>query len=655
MKNILTITLLLIATTTLLPSRMAAKSKKMPSSLEDSKSEPIIYTGDIQPTKDFFDGRLPHAVGVRHVQTFRANREHPSDPGEVGFTYNHQPYLVYWNNKFYLQFLQGLVEEHHPPTRIELITSEDGVNWTNPLIAFPEYSLPEIDDDVRHIKAGMKAVMHQRMGFYIAPNGKLLVSGFYSYCATPRTSPNAGNGLGRVIREVKEDGSFGPIYFIRYNRHAGWNEMNTNFPFYKESQDKAFLEACEALLADKLISLQWWEEDRAEDGFYKIDPSKVPGGDTFNKNVVTASGAGKAFNFYHRHDGVVVGVWKNQFASLSPDNGNTWTDIVKNTTLWTTGAKTWAQRTEDGRFAVVHNQSATHRNRYPMVAIVGDDGHIFPNMYCLRSEVSPVRYQGIHKNMGPQYFRGIIEGNGNPPGNEMWNVYSMNKEDIWITSTKTPITSSVDQEVDQDFESAKTIKDLHWWNLYVYKWAPVEIGKSNGNSYLVLKDEDPYEFAQAERIFPKAVTKEISFKFNIDKAALGYAMEIEVQSQRGERALRLRIDKEWLATDFKKIKSEPYPVSPNYWYNVTLNIDCNTQTYDITLNGKLHTAKIPFADKTDNVERIVFRTGPFRGYVPPFDEEFGASAQAGLDVESLPGAGEKVASCIYFIDNVKTK
>ena len=114
--------------------------------------------------------------------------------------------------------------------------------------------------------------MHQRMGFYIAPNGRLLTSGFYSYCATPRHSPNAGNGLGRVIREIKADGSLGPIYFIRYNRHAGFDESNTNYPFYQTSPDKGFIEACNALLADKLITLQWWEEDRAEDGFYVINP-----------------------------------------------------------------------------------------------------------------------------------------------------------------------------------------------------------------------------------------------------------------------------------------------------------------------------------------------------------------------------------------------
>ena len=51
--------------------------------------------------------------------------------------------------------------------------------------------------------------MHQRMAFYVAPNGKLLAFGHYG--------GNNGDGIGRVVREVKNDFNFGPIYFIRIN------------------------------------------------------------------------------------------------------------------------------------------------------------------------------------------------------------------------------------------------------------------------------------------------------------------------------------------------------------------------------------------------------------------------------------------------------
>ena len=56
------------------------------------------------------------------------------------------------------------------------------------------------------------------------------------------------------MREILEDGEFGPIFFIRYNRHSGWGPENTRYPFYKDSDDAGFVEACEDMLSDKLAS-----------------------------------------------------------------------------------------------------------------------------------------------------------------------------------------------------------------------------------------------------------------------------------------------------------------------------------------------------------------------------------------------------------------
>jgi hypothetical protein len=344
-----------------------------------------------------------------------------------------------------LQYLNNLKEEHNPPGTTLVLASKDGRYWTNPEIVFPIYILPEIRYKDFYVPEGMPAVMHQRMGFYVAPNGRLLTIGFYSYCPNPRVGPNLGQGLGRVVREIYQDGSFGPIYFIRYNRHAGWNEKNTKYPFYKSSKDKGFVEACEALLADKLVTLQWWEMDRAKDGFYAIDPGE--------EEI-------KALSYFHRPDGVVVRLWKKQLAALSPDEGKTWTPIATTPTILECSAKTWGQRTEDGRYALVYNHSATRRNRFPLIAITGEDGHEFDNMLVVHGEVPPMRYQGIHKNYGPQYIRGIVEGNGDPPGNEMWLTYSVNKEDIWVTSVRVPVTGKVTENVDENFNQLENAADL---------------------------------------------------------------------------------------------------------------------------------------------------------------------------------------------------
>lgn len=628
----------------------------MPPPIEECLTENIKYVGTINTDKRFYDGNLPHAVGTHHFQVFRANRSYPGEPGVVGWTYNHQPYLAYWNDRFYLQYLSGMIAEHTPPTRILISTSIDGINWSAPAVVFPEYLLPEINDDGEIIPAGTSAVHHQRMGWYAAPNGKLLTLGFVGYCATPRRSPNAGNGIGRIVREVKADGSFGPIYFIRYNRHAGWNENNTNYPFYKKSNDKAFVKACEQLLADKLITLQWWEEDRGKDGFYPMDPSQVPDGDTFSKKITTAAGAGKAFNFYRRPDGVIVGFWKNQYSSLSPDNGKTWTPIVKNPGLLTSGAKTWGQRTEDGRYVIVHNQSATMRNRFPMAALVGDDGYFFDRIFALRGEVPTRRYQGLHKNPGVQYFRGIMEGNGDPPGNELWMTYSVNKEDIWVTKTHVPIIGHVTDEVDENFEQIASLNDLALWNIYSPTWAPVSIEKEQvNNRYIQLKDEEPYDYALIKRIFPAAARKQIEFKFQAPALPLGFAPEIEVQNQSGARVLKLRIDQHWLSFDIEKVSLDPLKIDPKRWNQVRLDIDCEKGTYQVTFNGKTYPKEIPFAERAENVERIVFRTGPYRNHVPAQVVETGIGRQSGFDLDDQLGADVKAPLIILKIDDVKTK
>lgn len=635
-------------------SFFSAAAGPMPPSLEESAPEPLKYTGSLTPDKWFFDGKLPHAVGVHRYQAFRANRAHPSEPGPVGFTYNHQPYLSYWNGKFYLHYLAGLVAEHTPPTRTMLTTSLDGRTWSKPTVLFPEYDLPEIKDEGDVIPAGTKSVMHQRMGFFVSPNGKLLTFGFYGFSATPRRSPNAGNGLGRVVREVRKDGSMGPIYLIRYNRHAGFNETNTRFPFYQTSKDKGFLAACESVLTNNLIKLQWWEEDRAKDGFYPLDPTQAVEGAYFSSRITTSEGAGKAFNFFHRPDGVVVGLWKNQYSALSADEGATWTKITRNVSLLTCGAKTWGQRTDDGRYAIVHDQSATRRNRFPMVAIVGDDGHAFDRMFCLHGEIPPKRYQGIHKIPGPQYFRGIIEGNGNPPGDEMWNTYSMNKEDLWVSRTRVPITGSVATEVNDDFNQASTVSDLELWSIYSPKWAPVAIEQEGRNKFLALRDEEPSDYALAERVFPAAAEKEIRFRYKALHLPRGHALEIEVQDQKGNRPIRLRIDKDWFSFDHRLTARDPVRVDVGKWYDVTLKIDCRTGKYRFALNGSWLKDEISFGEKSENVERIVFRTGPYRGAVPA-DWVNGDFKTSGFETEDMSGADEKSPLCFYYVDDLTTK
>ena len=61
-------------------------------------------------------------------------------------------------------------------------------------MVFPVQSLPVVGD----------VLMHQRMGFHVAFNGRLLVLAFYSKQGDLN---NGTSGIGRVVREIYADGT----------------------------------------------------------------------------------------------------------------------------------------------------------------------------------------------------------------------------------------------------------------------------------------------------------------------------------------------------------------------------------------------------------------------------------------------------------------
>ncbi|MDQ7817964.1 MAG: hypothetical protein RDU14_13135 [Melioribacteraceae bacterium] len=637
MKQILTILLYLILFFTF--SVLLFPDEIFSQSVEQSVDQPVVYSGSIQPDNKFFDGKLRHAIGVHTYQAFRANRILAPEGGKIGWTYNHAPFVCYWNNKFYLQYLSNPKEEHVPPGRTLLMSSEDGLNWSKPVVIFPEYQLPEHTWEGYKISNGTYSVMHQRMGFYVSPNGKLLTIGFYSVCPNPRIGPNRGQGPGRVVREIKKDGSLGPIFFIRYQKQNGWNESNTKYPFYKRSKDQEFVAACDSLLNDKLITLQWWEMDRQDDGFFNLKPKHNT----------------KALSYYHRSDGAVVALWKWQYVALSYDNGKTWSEVSITPSILDCGSKTWGQKTEDDKYALVYNHTITRKNRFPLVAITGDDGYLFPEMYCLEGEVPPIRYQGLHKNIGYQYIRGIVEGNGNPPGSDMWLTFGMNKEDIWIARVKVPVSHIAQNHVNENFDRLKSVQDLIDWNIRILKWANVSISKdklNKKNNVLELTDEEPYDYAKAERVIPN--TEKLAIEFQVNQIKVGHSnLDFEIEDELGNRPLRLRFDPDWLSLDIGKNELDPIPFSNNKWYKIILEVDCVKQNYNLYLDDNLLKSNIPFNTRIESVNRIVFRTGPWRGDVRQSIID-GEPETLGLYFEDAPGADFKVPISIYHIDNVKT-
>jgi hypothetical protein len=458
------------------------------------------------------------------------------------------------------------------------------------------------------------------MGFYVSPDDRLLVLSFFG----KHPSPNDGDGIGRAVREVRADGTFGPIYFLRLNAKSAFPGFKPPYPLYTTAPDRGFVAACDALLANKLMTAQWWEEDQLDEtGFYRV--------------------RGKALSYVTRPDGSVLGIWKNRLVATTTDRGQTWTPTQFAGNMPNNGSKYWLQRTADGRYGLVLNP--TNRNRYPLALMTSNDSATFTDLFSVHGELPDQRFGGYLKNIGPQYVRGIVEGNGTPPdaAHAFWLTYSVNKEDIWVARVPTPVAASAAGPVNDDFESATLGTLPAGWNVYSPLWAPVRVAAATAgqpNRALEFRDEDPYDYARAIRVFPATHGVKVSFK--IFARQTNARFEIDLLDAAGARPVRLALGEDgriWACHEGQWMDAGPYKAGQWLTFELEIPRDPNADRCAVLIDGK---SPLPrpafFTDPVATVERLSFRTGAWR------DRGFGG--------RDLPGADTKTPLASFLVDDV---
>lgn len=583
----------------------------------------VRYTGATLSNVDYHHGQLSPVIGVHNIQTMRANR---SFEGPSSWTYNHQPMLAYWNNTFYLEYLCNPVGEHIAPGMTVLQSSKDGYHWSVPVVLFPQYKLTDgtVKEGKKDSAKNTFAVMHQRFGFYTSKSKKLYALGYYGIVLGQKDDPNDGNGIGRVIREIKADGTYGDIYFLRYNH--GFSEKNTSYPFYKSSKDAELIKACDEILATPLLMMQTVEEGDRNDPLIPLQKDF------------------KAFNYYHLPNGNVVGLWKYALTSISKDEGKTWQyGPLRAPGFVNANAKIWGQRTADQKYATVYNPSEF---RWPLALSVSDDGLNYKNLLLVNGEITSMRYGGAYKSYGPQYVRGIQEMDGTPPDGNMWVSYSMNKEDIWVSKIPVPVKDKVAGHVKDIFSLSGGTEEFKSWNIYSPLWCKVEIEEYQKLSALTLRDSDPFDYAKAERIFPDSKKIAIQFSLTLQQTTNG-TLQIDVTDSKGTPCLRLILDSTgniFTKQGYRNKSLGKYNAGEVLAFTIELNT--TTRFYTVSINGGKPSNNICFAP-VESVERIVFRTGEVRRFPnsdTPTDQDY-----------DLPNANAKDKEAVYFIHYLKTK
>jgi len=586
----------------------------------------IHYTGKTLSNPNRHDGGLSPVVGVHNIQILRANREHPSEANGNGWTYNHQPMMAYWQNQFYVHYLCDPKDEHVPPSHTLYQTSKDGYTWTHPQILFPEVQVPEgFQKPNRSEKAhDLIAIMHQRVGWYVSKSGQLWALGNYGVAFDKKDDPNDGNGMGRVIREVKIDGTLGPIYFI-YLNHT-YKTYKTYFPFYTKA-DKATKTACEEILANPRYRMQWVEEADRTDPLIPLHKEY------------------KAYCDYTLPDGQIASLWKHALTSTSADGGLTWAQPVERAKGFVnSNAKIWGQRLSDGTYATVYNPSEF---RWPLGISLSKDGYEYTTLNLVQGEVPPMRYGGNYKSFGPQYVRGIQEGNGVPNDSDLWVTYSMNKEDMWVAHIPVPVQTEAHSHADgREFlavgnSPVTPLSHLTTWNIHSPVYAPVSLN----DGWLTLSDSDPFDYARVERKIP--ATKELKVSFDLKASQNNFGLlQIEFLDAQGTACSRIELTDEGTMRYKGGARYGGLgKYEANKAYHVEAVLSISKRMIEVFVDGKKAGQRMFFAP-VESIERVMFRTGSERRF-PNVD------TPADWD-GILDNAGEREPEATFAIANVCT-
>jgi hypothetical protein len=485
------------------------------------------------------DGALPPVIGVRNIQVFRSSRDVPEMCDGKGWTYNHHMDLACWRGRLYVAWDNGEKDEDTWPAREVYSTSEDGVTWSAPKELFPQ---------------GVSTSL--RMYFFHAKNDRMLAIAGMRW-SHEKLQEELKRGA--VVREIKADHSLGDVFTLIAD------ERVTNAPpMFSTSGDKPFVEACQQLLANKpFLETQDYGVLLGNRKMKWHDPANSP---------VRLRNFGKAISFFHRKDGALVGIGKQGWTIVSTDEGDTWSQPIRPRSLVTGNAKVWGTHTSDGRYALVYNPKPNER--FPLAMISGDDGITFKDMRIVHGEVPRQRYPGLYKSLGPQYVRGISEwaSDHSRKDDSLWVVYSVNKEDIWVSRIPIPAQTS-------------------GWSTYSPRWAPASVG--DDGKTVKLEDRDPYDYAKATYCFPESKKIAVSFQLVGGISARPTTLKLDFLDNAGKRAFQMSL--------------------PDAKLSIQIDADAIAGTYTMLVDGKATATNQPLSEKIEQFQRLTFYTDEYRG------------------------------------------
>ncbi len=314
--------------------------------------------------------------------------------------------ITAFKGKLYCQWQSSLKDEDSHDTWVAYSMSEDGINWTQPMVL-------AASPDSGYCTSG---------GWWV--NGDTLTAFInqWTYDESPRYS--------KVMYKTSLDG-------------VSWSGVEPVKMSNGEDMVGAFEQDPHALPNGRIIGALHVSPGLHVTPIFTDDASGTQG--WYTGNMVNVSYKGDVTreiepSWYRRKDGAVVMVFRDQkssyrkLASVSHDNGLTWTTPVI-TDMLDSRSKQSAGNFPSGAAYFVSNP-VNGKTRWPLVLTLSSDGQKFNKAYVLRkgNDLPDLKYEGRYKRKGYHYPKSMVSDG------YLYVAYTVNKEQVEIT--KVPLENS---------------------------------------------------------------------------------------------------------------------------------------------------------------------------------------------------------------------
>jgi hypothetical protein len=321
---------------------------------------------------------------------------------EEGWGYAHHPHIQFFKGRFYATFSQGKENEDDCGQRIMVASSEDGLNWSEPVPLVD--SVQGKDSQLVLVNAGLYTDGERLVAYY----------GSYEYRADTLRGPN--------LRPLEDAHRIDyAMHYVLTGDGSAWQEpVDMSIPFGCNYGPLPLRSG--RLLMCGGTTYPYTDDPAGLDGY---QTGRIDGEDARNRGAATITEG----SFFQTDDGVIHMMLRSNtdylWCAESRDDGATWSDAYPTNF---TDCKTKFQfgRLPDGRFFYV-GSPIPGSGRNPLMLCLSDNGADFSSQYILRNEPYKQQIEGLYKGGVYGYPSVTLTDDA------MYIIYSKHKEAIEVT------------------------------------------------------------------------------------------------------------------------------------------------------------------------------------------------------------------------------